>query len=183
MTITTNDEFGTRVTPPRSTLADLGLLALRIGVAATILQAGYLKVTSYDATVSSFEGAWRMPQLSALMVTATELAAGTVLLLGLLTPLATCGIIAAMICAWAVNVSVDVVWAAPFNIPFLLVVGSIALLFAGPGKFSLDAAIFKRPSWPAPVTVAAKVLAVVAAIATWILLNGTNPIHLSSPAA
>lgn len=166
---------------PRSTLGDLGLLALRIGVAATILQAGYLKVSDYGFTVSTFEGTWRLPQLAAFMVTATELAAGAALLLGLITPLAACGVIAAMICAWLVNVSVDAVWVAPFNVPFLLVVGTMALLFAGPGKFSLDAVTFKRPTWPAAITIGAKTVAVLAAIATWVLLNGTNPIHFATP--
>lgn len=166
----------------RSTLGDLGLLALRVGVAATILQAGYLKVADYDFTVSSFEGAWQMPGLAAFMITATELLFGTMLLLGLVTPLAACALIAAMIDAWLVNVSMDVLWAAPFNIPFLLVVGLVAVLFAGPGKFSLDAAFFKRPSWPAGITIAAKVVAVLAAVATWVLLNGSNPFLFSTPA-
>lgn len=182
MTITTNTEFPTRSTPTRSTLGDLGLLALRIGIAAAILQAGYLKVADYDFTVSSFEGAWRMPQLAALMITATELVFGTLLLLGLITPLAACALIAAMIDAWLVNISMDVLWAAPFNIPFLLVVGLMAVLFAGPGKFSLDALFLKRPSWPAGITITAKVLAVLAAVATWVLLNGTNPFHFATPA-
>ena len=42
---------------------------------------------------------------AAFMVTAAETAGGIGLLLGLLTPLAACAVVAAMIDAWAVNVS------------------------------------------------------------------------------
>ena len=48
--------------------------------------------------------------------------------------------------------------------------------------FSVDAKLFGRPRWPGFVTVALFVVAIAAAVATWILLNGTNPIHFSSPA-
>ena len=49
-----------------------------------------------------------------------ETAGGIGLILGLLTPLAACAVIAAMIDAWAVNVSRRAFWSEPFNVPFLL---------------------------------------------------------------
>jgi hypothetical protein len=78
------------------------------------------------------------------MVTAAETAGGIGLLLGLLTPLAACAVIAAMIDAWAVNVSAATFWSEPFNVPFLVAVGAAALLFTGAGAYSVDARIFGR---------------------------------------
>ena len=47
--------------------------------------------------------------------------------------------IAAMIDAWAVNVSGGAFWSDPFNVPFLTAFGATALLFTGAGGYSLDA--------------------------------------------
>ena len=90
------------------------------------------------------------------------------------------GHVAAMIDAWLVNVSGGPVWSDPINVPFLAAFGAATLLFTGAGRFSLDAKVFDRPRWPAAVGVALLVAAVAAAVATWVLLNGTNPLHLTS---
>ena len=115
------------------------------------------------------------------MVTAAETAGGIGLLLGLLTPLAACAVIAAMIDAWAVNVSAAAFWAEPFNVPFLIAVGAAALLFAGAGSYSVDAKIFGNWRVGVRVALGLLVVAVAAALLTWILLNGTNPIHFTEP--
>jgi hypothetical protein len=44
-------------------------------------------------------------------------------------------------------------------------------------------ALFGRHRWPAPIAIGLLTVAIVAAIATWVLLNGANPIHFSAPAA
>ena len=166
-----------------SSLADFGLLVLRFAAGATILQAGLIKALDFDKAVAFLEtGGWRMPKFAAIMVTAAETAGGIGLLLGLLTPLAACAVVAAMIDAWAVNVAAGAFWSEPFNVPFLIGFAAMALLFTGAGTFSLDSKLFGRPRWPGVVTVGLFVVAVAAAVATWILLNGTNPIHVSSPA-
>jgi hypothetical protein len=123
-----------------------------------------------------------MSKFAAVLVAVAETAGGIGLLLGLLTPLAACAVIAAMIDAWAVNVSADAFWSEPFNVPFIVALGATALLFTGAGVFSVDAKVFGRPRWPAFVTIGLFVVAMAAAVATWILLNGTNPFHFSSPA-
>ena len=88
-----------------------------------------------------------------------------------------------MIDAWAVNVSGAAFWSDPFNVPFLVAFAATALLFTGAGGYSVDARVFGRPRWPGAVTVALFLVAVAAAVATWVLLNGTNPLHLSNPTA
>jgi len=170
-------------TPTTTSLADVGVLILRIGVGATMLQAGLRKALDFSTTVDFMEsGGWRLPTFAAFMVTAAETVGGIGLLLGVLTPLAACAIIAAMIDAWAVNVSATAFWSDPFNVPFLIGVGAAALLFTGSGSYSVDARIFGRSRSGIRIAWGLLVLAIAAALLTWILLNGANPIHFTAPA-
>jgi uncharacterized membrane protein YphA (DoxX/SURF4 family) len=165
-----------------SSMPDVGLLILRIAVAATVLQAGLIKALDFSSTTQFMEGGgWKMATFAAYLVTATEIAGGAALLLGLLTPLAACGVMAAMIDAWAVTVSGTALWSDPFNVPFLVAFAAAALLFTGAGAYSVDARVFRRPSWPGAVTIGLFLVGLAAAVATWVLLNGTNPLHLSKP--
>lgn len=165
-----------------SSLTDLGLLILRLATGATMVQAGLIKAFDLGTTVNFMEtGGWRMPQFAALMVTVAETAGGVGLLLGLLTPLAACAVIAATIDAWAVTVSGDAFWSMPFNVPFMVALSATALLFTGAGSFSLDARFFGNARWPGFVSIVLFIVAIGAAVATWVLLNGTNPLHLSDP--
>ena len=163
--------------------ADVGLLILRIGVGAAIIQAGLIKALDFGATAGFMEsGGWSLPTLAALMVTVAETAGGIGLVIGLLTPLSACAIVGAMICAWAVNVSQGAFWSEPFNVPFLLFVGAATLLFTGAGSYSVDAKVFGKPRWSPKIGAGLLVLAFAVAVLTWLLLNGENPIHFSSPA-
>ena len=47
----------------------------------------------------------------------------------------------------------------------------------------MDERLWGRATWPRLVAVTLLALAVVAAVATWVVLNGTNPIHLTAPAS
>jgi uncharacterized membrane protein YphA (DoxX/SURF4 family) len=165
-----------------TSLFDFGLLILRFATGATMVQAGLIKAFDMRTTVEFMEtGEWRMPQFAALMVTIAETAGGVGLLLGLLTPVAASAVIAAMIDAWAVNVSADAFWSMPFNVPFMVAFAATALLFTGAGAYSLDAKFFGRARWPGFVAIVLFIVAIAAAVATWILLNGSNPLHLSDP--
>jgi uncharacterized membrane protein YphA (DoxX/SURF4 family) len=177
-------ELSTPTTTTTTTnMADVGLLILRIGVGATMIQAGLIKAFDFDKTAGFMEsGGWRLPKFAAFMVTAAETAGGIGLLLGVLTPLAACAVIAAMLDAWAVNVATAAFWSQPFNVPFLVAIGAAALLFTGAGAYSVDARILARERFSGRVAVGLLVLAVAAAALTWILLNGSNPIHLTAPA-
>src|SRR4051812_49908668 len=177
-------EVDTPTTTTTTSLADIGPLILRIGVGATVIQAGLIKAFDYNTTVGFMEqGGWRLPKFAAFMVTAAETAGGIGLLFGLLTPLAACAVIAAMIDAWAVNVSGAAFWSDPFNVPFVIAIGAAAVLFTGAGGYSVDARIFGNWRFGVRVAVGLLVLALAAALLTWILLNGANPIHFTAPAA
>jgi putative oxidoreductase len=171
-------------TPAATSLPDVGLLILRIGVGAAMLQAGLVKAFDFNSAVNFMEsGGWRLPKFAAFMVTSAETAGGIGLLLGLLTPLAACAVIAAMIDAWAVNVSAAAFWSDPFNVPFMIAVGATALLFTGAGAYSVDARIVGRSRVGLRVAVGLLVVATAAALLTWIVLNGANPIHFTAPPA
>jgi putative oxidoreductase len=173
----------TETTGTSTSLADLGMLILRIGVGAAMLQAGLIKAFDFSTTAGFMEsGGWSLPTVAALMVTVAETAGAIGLILGVLTPLAACAVVGAMICAWAVNVAEGAFWSEPFNVPFLLFIGATTLLFTGAGAYSVDARVFGRQRWSPRIAVGLLVLAFAVAILTWILLNGTNPIHFSSPA-
>jgi len=179
----TTDASSTRFDAPTTdSLSSFGLLVLRIATGATMVQAGLIKAFDIDSAINFMDSnGWRMSTFAAILVTAAETAGGIALLLGLLTPVAACAVIAAMIDAWAVNVSAGAVWSDPFNIPFLVGLGASALLFTGAGAYSVDAKVFGRARWPGFIAVGLFAVAIAAAVATWILLNGTNPIHLSDP--
>ena len=165
-------------------LTDTGLLVLRLGVGGAALQAGLIKAFDFSAT-SQFmtEAGWRLPKFAAFMVTAAETLGGIGLLLGALTPLAACAVLSAMLCAWAVNVSAAAFWSEPFNVPFLIGIGAAALLFTGAGGLSVDGRILRRLSWSRRLVIALLVLAVAAAVLTWVALYGVNPIHFTAPSA
>ncbi|MGE0218607.1 DoxX family protein [Mycolicibacterium sp.] len=168
---------------PASGIADTGLVILRVGLAAAILQGGIIKASDFSTTVGYMaEGGWRLPALAAFMVTATEVLGSIGLLLGALTPLAACGVLSAMACAWAVNVSGEAVWSNPFNVPFLLALGAATLLFTGAGSYSVDRRLLRRVNWPKPLVLGLLVVAFGAAVLTWVALYGVNPIHFSTPA-
>jgi putative oxidoreductase len=170
-------------TPTTTSTIDVGLLVLRIATGATMLQAGLIKAFDFNTTVGFMEsGGWRLADLAAFMVTSAETLGGIGLLLGALTPLAACAVIAAMLDAWAVNVSTGAFWSQPLNVPFLVAFVAAALLFTGAGAYSVDARLFGRSRWPMPVAVGLLIVAIAAAVVTWIALNGTNPIHFTAPA-
>ncbi len=181
--MTTTDAATAAITTTRNTATDIGLLILRVGVGAAILQAGLIKLFDFNATVGFMEAAgWRLPALAAFMVTAAETLGGLGLIVGALTPLAACAVVAAMVDAWAVNVSESAFWSEPFNVPFLIGTGAAALLFLGAGAYSLDAKVLGRLTWGRSIAVRLLVVAFAAAILTWVALLGTNPIHFTGRA-
>jgi uncharacterized membrane protein YphA (DoxX/SURF4 family) len=146
------------------------------------LHFGLQKFLDFGSTVEGLRSdGWRAPTFAGLLNAGAETVGGAALLLGVLTPLAAAAILGAMLDAWAVNVAHTAFWADPFNLPFVLAFGALGLLFTGAGAYSVDARLWHRERWPAPIVAAALVIAVVAGILTWLVLNGNNPIHLTIP--
>lgn len=177
--MTTTSEFeGSLTTSGR----DAGLVLLRLGVGLPVLSAGLRKAFDFGTVVQSMaDSGWRAEHIATLMVTSAEVLGGLGLIFGILTPLAAMAVLAAMIDAWAVNVSGAAVWSDPFNFPFALAGGAAALLFTGAGRYSLDERLWARAVWPRLVAVILLVLAIAAAVATWAVFNGVNPIHFTAP--
>lgn len=165
-----------------TTLADVGLLVLRIAIGATLLQAGLNKFFDFNNTALLMaQSGWQLPKVATVMVSFAEAGGGALLIVGLLTPLAAFAVIAVMLDAWAVDVSSMSLWEQPFNHPFALALGGVTVLFAGPGWLSVDARVW-RAQWPAPVALALLLVASLVAVVTWVALNGANPIHFTTPA-
>ena len=124
----------------------LAPLALRLGLGIVFVVHGYSKLTNGPA--EGFGGMLTglgvaAPELTAWLVTIAELVGGILLLGGLLTRLATLPLIATMVGA-IILVKADVGIIAPAGsgagaeLDIALLAGLVALLFMGPGRFSLD---------------------------------------------
>lgn len=138
-------------------LADLAPLALRLGLGIVFVLHGWQKFDSGPAT--GFGGMLTglevpAPEITAWLVTIAELVGGILLLLGLLTRLATLPLIATMIGA-IILVKADVgiiagpdAGSAGAELDIALLAGLVALLLIGPGRLSLDHAAGIEPTSP-----------------------------------
>jgi putative oxidoreductase len=130
--------------------ADLGLLILRLVVGLTFAAHGAQKAFGWwgGPGYAGWTGAirnmgWRPAPLWALVSIAAELAAGLLLAIGFLTPLAAMALI-----GQSVVIVYGVHWAKGFwnakggwEFPISLAAGAIAIGLTGPGAISLDAAL------------------------------------------
>ena len=132
--------------PPVHRLHELAPLALRLGVGLVFFVHGWQKLTGGP---SGFAGMLTglgvgAPGVLAWLVTIAELVGGALLLIGLLTRLATLPLIGTMIGA-IVLVKADLGIIAPPDAPMAgaeldiaLLAGLVALLLLGPGRVSVD---------------------------------------------
>lgn len=176
---TTDDELRGRGT------TELGLLILRLAVGGLFLFHGLQKLTGWwggpglDGMKDAMEqGGWDQPQWTAIMVTVGEVAGGGLLILGLATPLAAGAVLAVIIDAWLVRQGAEpgLQFTAPNGPEYetLLVAAAAALVLTGPGKISADG----RRGWttrPALGSLVCLILAIAAAVCTWVFLHGGNP--------
>ena len=120
-------------------LGDWGLLALRLGVGVTFLAHGSQKRAMWKLQPSAQMPAGLLTLLRVLSI--AEPLGGVATLVGLLTQAAAAGFILVMLGAIRLKVTQlrkgftgDGGW----ELEFLLLVGAIALLFLGAGRFALD---------------------------------------------
>lgn len=145
---------------------DWGLLLVRMVVGLLLAGHGAQKLFGWSGGPGTGGFTWFTGSLGLRPAAAwawigalSEFGGGFGLALGLLTPLAAAGIIASMLVATATLHWSNGLWAANNGYEFPLTLAAVAagLGIAGPGLFSLDAALgIAWPAWvfPAAVTVA-----------------------------
>jgi putative oxidoreductase len=136
---------------------NLGLLVLRVAVGVTMIAHGYNHIYrggKIAGTGRWFESLGMKPGwLHAWLASITELAAGTALVLGLLTPLAAGALMGVMLVAWITNHrhAGFFVFRRPvegWEYLMNLVAALVAIAAVGPGEWSLDDAIdFTPDGW------------------------------------
>ncbi|WP_307846628.1 DoxX family protein [Rhodococcus sp. CX] len=136
----------------RGTL-DLGLLILRLAVGGIMIVHGLQKLTGWwdgpglDGFEALVEGAgYRYSEILAIVGAIGEVAAGTLLVLGLLTPLAAAAVVAIMINAVLfkhhLEPGLQYFAAEQSGVEFEILLGAaaVAIVLTGPGRIAVDGA-------------------------------------------
>ncbi|MET9216278.1 MULTISPECIES: DoxX family protein [unclassified Nocardia] len=173
--------------PRRGTL-DLGLFVLRLVVGYTFIYHGLQKLTGWfhgpglDGTKAMMEnGGWDYPSLSTALVIAGELGGGILLVLGLATPLAAGAVLATILTAWMwkqgmiAGFQYNAGTPTGVELDSVLAGAALAIILTGPGRWSFDRARgwATRPAYGSFTVV---LLAIAAAIASYLFLHGGNPL-------
>ncbi|MDY6807406.1 MAG: DoxX family membrane protein [Actinomycetota bacterium] len=179
----------------RGTL-DLGLLLLRVAVGLIAMAHGAQKLFGWwngprlsgfqDMLVNApnpaigFDAAAARPL--AILGALSETLGGLMLVIGLFTPLAASAVLGVMLVAAAYKATLaGGLWffaaggaGAGIEYELLLAVCAGVIILTGPGRISVDAprGWARRPSWG---SLALLIVGVGAAVAVWLLFNGTNP--------
>jgi len=163
----------------RGTL-DLGLLILRLAVGGTLIVHGLQKLVGLwnGPGLDGFEelladAGYREPGLLAIVGSVGEIAAGSFLVLGLLTPLAAAAVVAIMINAVLFKHELEpglqyfASEGSGFEYEVLLVAAAVSLTLTGPGRIAVDT----RRGWatrPFVGSFVAVLLGVAAGVCLWI---------------
>ncbi len=126
---------------------DFALLLLRFGVGAVMLAHGVNHVRpNIDGTAAWFGSMGMKPaRLHAWLASVTEIGAGVLLALGLLTPFAAAGVVGVMFVAWAINHRGNgfFIFRPGEGWEYVMTLGIVGLVIGtlGPGTWSLDEAV------------------------------------------
>ena len=128
------------------TAASFGILLLRLGIGIALAAHGYNKFFGggrIPGTGRWFESIGMKPgtgKLCALMAASTELGAGSLMALGLLTPLAAAGAVGVMfVAAWTVHRANGFFSAKDgYELNFIFALAAVAVATVGAGRYSLD---------------------------------------------
>lgn len=179
----------------RGTL-DIGLLVLRLAVGVIALAHGSQKLFGWwnGPRLSGFEDMLLNSPNPAIGFTpdaarplaivgaVSETLGGLMLVVGLFTPIAASAVLGVMLVAAAYKATLaGGVWffaadpnGAGIEYELLVCACAVAIILAGPGRISLDAprGWARRPAWG---SLALLVVGIGAAVAVWMVFNGTNP--------
>jgi putative oxidoreductase len=143
----------------RTTRLDLGLLALRLALGVVFVMHGGQKLFVLGpGGVAGFLGSLGVPfpAVNAWLVIAAELGGGLALLAGALTRLAGLATALTMIVAMTtVHLANGFFLPAGYEFTLTLLLASVAIVLTGPGAFSVDALISRKPSTGLPAHPAA----------------------------
>ncbi|MEZ5144887.1 MAG: DoxX family protein [Acidimicrobiales bacterium] len=125
---------------------NLGLLILRVSVGVTMIAHGYNHIWGggkIAGTARWFESLGMKPgKLHAWLASLTELAAGVLLIVGFLTPLAAAGVVGTMLVAWITNHRTNGFFifrpGEGYEYVMNLVAAGLALGAIGAGTWSID---------------------------------------------
>ena len=128
---------------PATPAADFALLLLRIGIAGMMLTHGLPKLEKLLAGSTEFASVFGLPPAASLgLAVFAEVGCSFLLLFGLLTRIATIPLIITMVVAIFVAHGNDLFAKKEPALHYLLVY--VALLFSGPGRYSVDALLHRR---------------------------------------
>ena len=187
--IDSDDDDDRSSTAGRRGTQHLGLLILRVGLGATLIAHGLQKLFGWwgGSGLHGFKNSlsdvgYQHADVLAYVSAGGELVSGTLLVLGLFTPIAAAGALAFLINGLLATVS-----ARPHTHTFTyflpdgheyqisLIVMAVAVILAGPGRYGLDAG----RGWatrPFIGSFVALLAGIAAGIGVWVLLNGVNPL-------
>jgi putative oxidoreductase len=122
---------------------NLGAFILRVGLGALMIpNHGWAKLSGFAEKKDHFISFMGLSaEWSLRLATFAEFFCAILLILGLFTRLAAIPLIIVMLTALGVAHHWDILG---HELPFALLTGFIAILLLGPGKYSLDALIYKR---------------------------------------
>ena len=126
---------------------DIGLLLLRSGVGVVFLAHGITKVGSLSGTMNFFASIG-LPSWMAYGVTFVETTGAAALMLGVLPRLAGGALAAVMVGAISL-VKFKTGFIGGFELELLLLLSTLAIVFSGAGKYSLDRFFTARKTSPA----------------------------------
>ena len=126
------------------TKTSVGLLVLRLLTGFGIMLHGWGKVSAGHERMAGVANMVGLPAPFGYMAAFTEFFGGILINLGLLTPLAAIALIVTMIVAAIHHITSGDPFIGGYELASVYLVTFFAILMAGPGKFSVDYALFKN---------------------------------------
>ncbi|MDG3014067.1 DoxX family protein [Speluncibacter jeojiensis] len=170
--------------PKRGTI-DLGLLLLRIAIGGVLIAHGLQKLFGWwnGPGIDGFrqvlvDAGYQHAHALAIAGPVTELVAGVLLVLGLLTPVGAAAAVGVMVNAWCFTQAAEpgFQFFVPKGVeyPTVVALGAAAIALTGPGRIALDYGR-KWATRPFLGSLALLVLGVAGGVAMWVVFNDANP--------